>query len=77
MLICTCMIQEVNIAYASGALLLSFTHMGEPGYTMIIPAEYTLHIYNQLMKVSFLYLCIYIWYLYLCTNLSASKISCL
>ncbi|KAK3885748.1 hypothetical protein Pcinc_010060 [Petrolisthes cinctipes] len=45
------MAKEINIAYASGVLVLSFTHMGEPGYTMIIPAEYTLHIYNQLMKV--------------------------
>lgn len=44
--------QEINIAYASGVLVLSFTHTGEPGYTLIIPAEYTLHIYRQLMKVS-------------------------
>ncbi|KAK7062511.1 hypothetical protein SK128_002111 [Halocaridina rubra] len=45
------MAKEVNIAYASGVIVLSFTHMGEPGYTLIIPSEYTLHIYNQLMKI--------------------------
>lgn len=45
------MAKEVNIAYASGVIALSFTHMGEPGYTLIIPSEYTLHIYNQLMKI--------------------------
>lgn len=45
--------QEINIAYASGVLVLSFTHTGEPGYTLIIPAEYTLHIYRQLMKASY------------------------
>ncbi|MCL4117228.1 UNVERIFIED_CONTAM: hypothetical protein GTU68_045103, partial [Idotea baltica] len=39
------------MAYASGVLILAFTHVGEPGYTMIIPSEYTLHIYNKLMKV--------------------------
>ncbi|XP_068247209.1 pyruvate dehydrogenase phosphatase regulatory subunit, mitochondrial-like isoform X2 [Palaemon carinicauda] len=45
------MAKEINIAYASGVVVLSFTHMGEPGFTLIIPAEYTLHIYNQLMKI--------------------------
>lgn len=45
------MAKEINIAYASGVLVLSFTHTGEPGYTLIIPAEYTLHIYRQLMKI--------------------------
>ncbi|KAG0724199.1 Pyruvate dehydrogenase phosphatase regulatory subunit, mitochondrial [Chionoecetes opilio] len=43
--------KEINIAYASGVMVLSFTHTGEPGYTLIIPAEYTLHIYRQLMKI--------------------------
>lgn len=45
------MAKDINIAYASGVTVLSFIHMGEPGYTLIIPAEYTLHIYNQLMKI--------------------------
>ncbi|XP_042240778.1 pyruvate dehydrogenase phosphatase regulatory subunit, mitochondrial-like isoform X2 [Homarus americanus] len=45
------MAKEINVAYASGVIVLSFTHMGEPGYTLLIPAEYTLHIYNQLMKI--------------------------
>lgn len=45
------MAKEINIAYASGVLVLSFTHTGEPGYTLIIPSEYTLHIYRQLMKI--------------------------
>ncbi|XP_076057029.1 pyruvate dehydrogenase phosphatase regulatory subunit, mitochondrial-like isoform X2 [Oratosquilla oratoria] len=43
--------KEVNIAYASGVHVLSFTHTGEPGYTLIIPSEYTLHVYGQLMKM--------------------------
>lgn len=45
------MAKEVHLGYASDVLILSFTHMGEPGYTLIIPSEYTLHIYNQIMKV--------------------------
>ncbi|XP_045601946.2 pyruvate dehydrogenase phosphatase regulatory subunit, mitochondrial isoform X1 [Procambarus clarkii] len=45
------MAKDINIAYASGVTVLSFIHMGEPGYTLIIPAEYTLHVYNQLMKI--------------------------
>ncbi|XP_071535979.1 pyruvate dehydrogenase phosphatase regulatory subunit, mitochondrial-like isoform X2 [Panulirus ornatus] len=45
------MAKDINIAYASGVIVLSFTHMGEPGYTLIIPAEYTLHIYDQLMTI--------------------------
>jgi len=45
------MAKEVNVGYASDVLMLSFTHMGEPGYTLIIPSEYTIHVYDQIMKV--------------------------
>ncbi|KAF2356784.1 FAD dependent oxidoreductase [Trinorchestia longiramus] len=45
------MAKEIHLGYASDVLILSFTHMGEPGYTLIIPSEYTLHIYNQILKV--------------------------
>ncbi|XP_047474686.1 pyruvate dehydrogenase phosphatase regulatory subunit, mitochondrial-like isoform X1 [Penaeus chinensis] len=45
------MAKEINIAYASGVIVLSFTQVGEPGYTLLIPSEYTLHIYSQLMKI--------------------------
>ncbi|XP_047741158.1 pyruvate dehydrogenase phosphatase regulatory subunit, mitochondrial [Hyalella azteca] len=44
------MAKEIHLGYASDVLILSFTHMGEPGYTLIIPSEYTLHIYNQILK---------------------------
>ncbi|CAL4075109.1 unnamed protein product, partial [Meganyctiphanes norvegica] len=44
-------IKEVNIAYASEVVVLNFTHMGEPGYTLIIPSEYTQHVYSKIMEV--------------------------
>ncbi|KAB7503657.1 Pyruvate dehydrogenase phosphatase regulatory subunit, mitochondrial [Armadillidium nasatum] len=41
----------INMAYASDVLILAFTHTAEAGYTMVIPSEYTLHIYNRLQQV--------------------------
>jgi pyruvate dehydrogenase phosphatase regulatory subunit len=31
-------------------MLLSVTNAGEPGYSLYIPSEYAVHVYDQLMK---------------------------
>lgn len=41
----------VNVGFASDVLVMSFTHTGEPGYTLYVPSEYALHVYDELMKV--------------------------
>ena len=37
----------VNMGYASGVLVLAVTQTGEPGYSMYIPTEYALHLYDK------------------------------
>lgn len=43
--------KKVNVGYASGVKVMSFTHTGEPGYCLHIPSEYALHVYDRLMTV--------------------------
>lgn len=43
--------KKVNVGYASGVKIMSFTHTGEPGYCLHIPSEYALHVYDRLMTV--------------------------
>ncbi|XP_017884965.1 pyruvate dehydrogenase phosphatase regulatory subunit, mitochondrial-like [Ceratina calcarata] len=43
--------KNVNVAYASDVMVLSFTHTGESGYCLYIPSEYALHVYSRLMEV--------------------------
>jgi len=32
-------------------MVLSATNTGEPGYSLYIPSEYAVHVYDQLMRV--------------------------
>lgn len=41
--------KEVNVGYASGIMIMGFTNTGEPGYSLYVPSEYALHIYDRLM----------------------------
>jgi len=43
--------REVNVGYASGVMVLAVTNTGEPGYSLYIPSEFALQIYDNLMKV--------------------------
>ena len=43
--------QKVNIGYASDVMVMAYTHTGDPGYTLYIPSEYALHVYDKLMTV--------------------------
>ncbi|KAM9301504.1 pyruvate dehydrogenase phosphatase regulatory subunit, mitochondrial isoform 2-T2 [Gastrophryne carolinensis] len=43
--------KEMSVGYANGIRVLSMTHTGEPGFTLYIPIEYALHVYNELMSV--------------------------
>ena len=58
--------REVNVGYASGIMVLAVTNTGEPGYSLYIPSEFALQIYDNLMKVfleillKYLY-CIFRW----------------
>ncbi|KAJ8686178.1 hypothetical protein QAD02_021972 [Eretmocerus hayati] len=40
-----------NLGYASDVMVMAFTHTGEPGYCLYIPAEYALHVYATLMNI--------------------------
>ncbi|KAG8225026.1 hypothetical protein J437_LFUL000003 [Ladona fulva] len=42
---------KVNVGYASDVMVMAFTNTGEPGYSLYIPSEYALHVYERLMKV--------------------------
>ena len=44
-------IKEVNVGYASGVMVLAVTNTGEPGYSLYIPSEFALQIYDNLMKI--------------------------
>lgn len=41
----------VNMGYASGVMVFAVTQTGEPGYSLYIPSEYALHLYNKIMTV--------------------------
>ena len=39
------------MGYASGVMVLAVTNTGEPGYSIYIPSEFALQIYDNFMKV--------------------------
>ncbi|XP_071445537.1 pyruvate dehydrogenase phosphatase regulatory subunit, mitochondrial-like isoform X1 [Hetaerina americana] len=43
--------KKVNVGYASDVMVMAFTNTGEAGYSLYIPSEYALHVYDRLMKV--------------------------
>ncbi|XP_053558157.1 pyruvate dehydrogenase phosphatase regulatory subunit, mitochondrial [Bombina bombina] len=43
--------KEMSVGYANGIRVMSMTHTGEPGFTLYIPIEYALHVYNELISV--------------------------
>ena len=43
--------RELNVGYASGVMVMAVTNTGEPGYSLYIPSEFALQIYDNLMKV--------------------------
>jgi len=43
--------REANVGYASGVMVMAVTNTGEPGYSLYIPSEFALQIYDNLMKV--------------------------
>jgi hypothetical protein len=43
--------REINVGYASGVMVLAVTNTGEPGYSLYIPSEFALQIYDNFMKV--------------------------
>ena len=43
--------REVNVGYGSGVMVMAVTNTGEPGYTLYIPSEFALQIYDNFMKV--------------------------
>ncbi|KAJ8303481.1 hypothetical protein KUTeg_019877 [Tegillarca granosa] len=40
----------IDVGYASGIRAMRLTHAGEDGFVLYIPSEYTLHVYDMLMK---------------------------
>ena len=42
--------QTINIVNASNILAMNITHTGEMGWVLYIPNEYTLYVYEQLLK---------------------------
>jgi pyruvate dehydrogenase phosphatase regulatory subunit len=43
--------REVNVGYASGVIIMASTNTGESGFTLYIPSEFALQIYDNLIKV--------------------------
>ncbi|CAK9801517.1 Pyruvate dehydrogenase phosphatase regulatory subunit, mitochondrial [Anthophora plagiata] len=43
--------KNVNVAYASDVMVMSFTNTGDSGYCLYIPSEYALHVYSTLMEI--------------------------
>uniref|UniRef100_T1J478 Pyruvate dehydrogenase phosphatase regulatory subunit, mitochondrial n=1 Tax=Strigamia maritima TaxID=126957 RepID=T1J478_STRMM len=43
--------REMNLGYASEIMVLGFTNAAEPGYSIFVPSEYALHIYDRLRAV--------------------------
>jgi pyruvate dehydrogenase phosphatase regulatory subunit len=44
-----------NMSYASGVQSLAVTQTGEPGYSLYVPTESALHLYDKLMRVGINY----------------------
>ncbi|CAB4069602.1 PDPR [Lepeophtheirus salmonis] len=40
-----------DMGYASGVMVLAVTQTGEPGYSLYIPSEYSIHLYDTIMRV--------------------------
>jgi len=45
------------MGYASGVMVFAVTQTGEPGYSLYIPSEYALHLYNKIMTVRIISQC--------------------
>ncbi|XP_013789271.1 pyruvate dehydrogenase phosphatase regulatory subunit, mitochondrial-like [Limulus polyphemus] len=43
--------QTLHVGHISGVLVMGFNNTGEPGYSLYIPSEYALHVYNRLVTV--------------------------
>ncbi|XP_067120336.1 pyruvate dehydrogenase phosphatase regulatory subunit, mitochondrial-like [Centruroides vittatus] len=43
--------KEMNVGYASEVMVMGFNNTGEPGYTLYVPSEYALHVYDRLATV--------------------------
>ncbi len=41
----------VNMSYASGVMAVAITQTGEPGYSLYVPTESSLHLYDKLMRI--------------------------
>lgn len=41
----------VNMGYASGVMVFAVTQTGEPGFSLYIPTEYALHLYDKIMAI--------------------------
>lgn len=41
----------VNLGYASGVMAFTVTAMGEPGYSLYVPSDHALHLYDKIMSV--------------------------
>jgi len=41
--------KKINVGYAGDVLVMGFNNTGEPGYSLYIPSEYALHVYNNLL----------------------------
>ncbi|XP_054720684.1 LOW QUALITY PROTEIN: pyruvate dehydrogenase phosphatase regulatory subunit, mitochondrial-like [Uloborus diversus] len=41
--------KKINVGYAGEVLVMAFNNTGEPGYSLYIPSEYALHVYNNLL----------------------------
>ena len=40
-----------NMSYASGVMVVAITQTGEPGYSLYVPTESALHLYDKLMRI--------------------------
>ena len=40
-----------NMSYASGVMAVAITQTGEPGYSLYVPTESALHLYDKLMRI--------------------------
>ncbi|XP_023222098.1 pyruvate dehydrogenase phosphatase regulatory subunit, mitochondrial-like [Centruroides sculpturatus] len=43
--------KEMNVGYASEVMVMGFNNTGEPGYSLYVPSEYALHVYDRLATV--------------------------
>lgn len=41
----------VNMAYSSGVMVFTVTQTGEPGYSLYVRCDSTLHLYDRIMTV--------------------------